>query len=319
MKKKKRFLYKFFLLCVLLIFGYILANFTLKKIIHSKEEVVVPNIEKKSLMEALTIVSKSGLGLKKIGERYDPEFPAGTVLLQQPPAGMVVRKGRHINVILSLGGEKVFVPNIVGEDRRTAEIILRQYDLVIGTVSERYSLKYQKNRVISQEPLEGSIVDKKSSVNFVVSLGFPPEGVLIVPDFVTKPVEEAMKWARENNINVEIKEVVLEKYPVNTVVEQFPSGDSVISSQDKLSLSVVKDVTRRTSSEEIFPQYNFVYELPPMGGKEKNVKIVQVSSGKEIVLYNKQTFPGEKILLYVPQRQSSKIRIFIDGILVDEK
>jgi len=29
--------------------------------------------------------------------------------------------------------------------------------------------------------------------------------------------------------------------------------------------------------------------------------------------------PKEKILLYIPQRKNSKIRIFVDGILIDEK
>ncbi|MCS7227637.1 MAG: PASTA domain-containing protein, partial [Endomicrobia bacterium] len=198
--------------------------------VHSKKEVIVPNIINKPVSDALDIVSKIGLGLKKVGEVYNPEYPAGTVVSQQPSAGMTVREGRFVNVILSLGGEKVFVPDVIGEDYRKAEIVLRQYNLLIGTITERYSLRYSKNKIIQQNPVAGAVVDKNSYVDIVVSLGMPPEGqsIVLMPDFVNKNVNEVYLWAQKYNIEVQVEQKLIPGVEEGVVVEQSPLPDSVI-------------------------------------------------------------------------------------------
>ncbi len=285
-------------------------------IIHSKKEVIVPNIENKSVIEALEIVSKVGLGLKKIGESYNPNYPEGTIITQRPPAGMTVREGRFIGVILSLGGEKVFVPNLVGEERRKAEILLRQYSLFVGTVTKRYSLKYDIDKVISQSPTAGEIVEKNSYVNIDISLGHPPKDVLLMPDFINKNIEEVYIWSARNNIEVKVNEKNFPDLNNGTVIEQYPQPDTVIDSGTKVEITVVKN--NRVSSEIQSVNYNFEYELPFISNVEKNVKVVQISSEGEYVLYDKPTLPRQKIKLYVPRRKDSKIRIFVDNILIDE-
>lgn len=301
---------------------FYLINTSIKNIIHSRKEVVVPNIEGKPLAEALTIVSESGLGLKKVGESFNKDLPMGTVISQYPKVGMVVREGRYVNVVISLGGEKVFVPNIIGKTRREAEIILRQYSLVVGTVTENYSLRYSKDKVILQEPIAGTIVNKNDSINFTLSLGFPPEDVILVPDFVNKDVNEAKTWADKVGLKIEITESNVSGYSPGTVISQKPFPDTPVTSQDKLELVVVKFIGTDKSISSIVKdtaEPNFFYDLPAMGNVSKNVKILQVSSDGEQVLYNQPTVPGSKISLYVPPKPNSKIRIFIDGVLIDEK
>jgi serine/threonine-protein kinase len=276
---------------------------------------VVPNIEGKSLTEALNLVSKSGLGLRKVGESFNKDLPIGTVISQYPKVGMVVREGRYINVVISLGGEKIFVPNIVGEFRRKAELTLRQYNLFVGSVTENYSLRYQKDRIISQEPVEGTIVDKNTAVNFVVSLGIPPEDVILVPEFVNRNIEEVKFWAEKIGLTIEIKET--EGTP-GIVISQNPPADTLITLQDKLEIVVGKLLENKVI-QSFVKEPNFFYEIPSMGNMLKNVKILQVSVDGEQILYNKPTIPGTKISLYVPPKTNSKIRIFIDGILIDEK
>ncbi len=319
MKRKKNIIKKIVYIGVLLVIIYIIFNYAMRSYIHSRKEVIVPNIENKSVVEALGIVSNLGLGLKKIGETYNSDLPAGTIVSQQPPAGMVVREGRFINVVLSLGGQKVFVPNIVGKEKREAEIILRQYGLSVGTVTETFSLRYAKNFVISQQPQEGEIVERNTQVNYTLSLGFPPENLLLVPEFKNKPLEEAFSWAQQKGIEVVLKDVYSKDHNDGIVIDQFPLPDSVISQQEKLELVVARSLTQPKNMLSQQPEYNFVYELPAMGGKHKNVKIVQVTPTGERVLYNQLTPPGEKIFLYISDREKTKIRVFIDGVLIDEK
>ncbi|MCX7956467.1 MAG: PASTA domain-containing protein [Endomicrobia bacterium] len=287
-------------------------------IVHSKKEVIVPNITGKSVVEALDIVSKSGLGLKKISEIYNPEYPAGTVVVQQPSAGMTVRKGKFVGVVISLGGEKVFVPNIIGEDKRKAEILLRQYDLYIGSVTERYSLRYNKNVVMSQSITPDSIVDRYSFVNIEISLGQPPIGIVLVPDFVNKTVDNLYDWANKNNISVKVNERISGQIQEGTILEQNLAPDTVLT-EDVKEIEVTIAKGHLADKNFIQNLYNFEYELPFASNLVKNVKIVQISNEGEYVLYNKPTSAKQKIMLYVPQRKNSKIRIFVDGVLIDEK
>lgn len=317
-KKKNRFLQKTFF-WLLIIFGlYIIINKTMEIIIHSKKEVIVPNIEGKSVADALEIVSKIGLGLKKIGETYNPNLPAGTVLSQQPPGGMVVREGRYVNVIISLGGEKIFVPNIVGEEKRKAEIILRQYGLIVGTVTENYSLRYLKNKVISQLPVEGSVVDRNSTVDFIISGGFPPDDIILVPEFVNRHIDEVIRWSQKYGIQVITKETFSNQSKTGFVIDQNPLPDVEITKQNILEVTVAKADSQSLVST-MQNENNFVYELPPMGRVSKKVKIVQISADGEQVLYNQMTLPGTKITLNVPPKNNAKIRIFVDGVFIDEK
>lgn len=317
MSKKKKFklavVVKYLVLVILLlVFLYKITGL----LVHSKKEVVVPNIVNKSVVEALEMVSKVGLALRKVGEVYNPEYPVGTIVSQQPSAGMTVREGRFVNVILSLGGEKVFVPDIIGEDKRKAEVVLRQYNLFVGTVTERYSLRYSKNKIIEQNPPPGEVVDKNSYINITISLGIPPESedIILMPDFVNKSVNEVYLWAQKYAINVLTEQKLVTGVPEGTVVEQTPVPDTIIE-----PTTVVKVYVSKNTSGEYVPQYNFEYEIPFISDTGKNVKVVQISSEGEYVLYDRITMPKQKIQLYVPPRKNSRIRIFLDGVLIDEK
>jgi len=313
-KKKKRIKFLWWLI-ILFFLSILLYNIT-EKIVHSKKEVVVPNITNRPVYEALDVVSKMNLGLKKIGEVYSPNYPVGTVVSQHPQAGMVVREGRTINVVVSLGGEKVFVPNIVGEERRKAEVILRQYTLFIGTVTERYSLKFAKNKIIQQQPQEGEIVDKNTSVDIVVSLGFPPEDVILMPDFKNKNVNEVYQWSQKYGFEINVKEEIVDGYNDGEVIEQQPLPDEIVNDTTIIEIVIAKN-KGLTKEKQIV--YNFEYELPFLGDTPKNVKIVQISAEGEDVLYNRPTLPKQKIQLFVPPKKNSRIRIFVDGVLIDEK
>lgn len=169
---------------------------------------------------------------------------------------------------------------------------------------------------MNQYPAAGEIVEKNSYVNIEFSLGNPPADMVLMPDFVNKNVNEVLSWAVKNNIEVNINQKNLPEVNNGTVIEQSPVPDTVINSNVKVEITIAK--SSKYSKEEI-ENYNFEYELPFTGNINKDVKIVQISSEGEYVLYNKPTLPGQKIKLYVPPRKDSKIRIFIDGVLIDEK
>src|SRR5439155_186767 len=75
---------------VLLGVGTIALNRLMIAVLHSRPEVAVPDLEGKSLNEALRISSELGLSLHQEGTEPDESLPAGTILRQHPPSGMSV-------------------------------------------------------------------------------------------------------------------------------------------------------------------------------------------------------------------------------------
>lgn len=221
---------------------YFAFQWTMAAIVHHRPVRSVPDLKGKSVLESLELLSQANLALKKDGEQFDSSTPAGTVLEQNPAAGSKVREGKIVRVTVSQGGEKVLVPSLAGLELREAEIQLRQKNLALGELSEIYSLRFAQNRVVSQDPEPNGVAEKNSLVSLTVSKGSPPEGTLLVPDFTSKPLEEAQKWAKSHKVEISsvVQESSLQGSP-GTVLRQDPRADSVLNKSASLKLVVVSN------------------------------------------------------------------------------
>lgn len=217
---------------------YFSFNMIMNSLIHSRKEIDVPNLVGKSLYDSLDELSKIGFGLIKDGEEPDQNVPAGTILRQSPQAGMLVREGKTIKVIISQGGEIVYVPNLVGQTIRSADITLRHLTLVMGQVERKFSTTVEKGYVISQDIKPGQKVDKDCVVNIVISEGIPPEGIILMPNFVNQNIEEAKSWAFKNDVNIDIKTENNQDVENNTIINQYPQPDTNITDAKYITLTV---------------------------------------------------------------------------------
>lgn len=137
-------------------------------LVHSRAEVQVPDITKKSVNTALDLMENSKLALRKAGSEFEPTLPAGSIIRQLPPAGTVVREGKVIRVWISQGTENIPVPEVTGLQLRNAELAIRQAGLSVGKKDTAYSLTVEKGFVISQEPLPADMLDKGQDRKSVV-------------------------------------------------------------------------------------------------------------------------------------------------------
>ena len=221
---------------------YFAFNMLMSSLVHNKKEVVTPNVVGKSLYDALGELSKEGFGIRKDGEEPNQNVPTGIILRQNPPAGMTVREGKIIRVTLSQGGEVVYVPDLIGQTVRSADIVLRYATLVMGEVSKKFSITAEKDIVISQDIVAGSKVDKDSVVNIVVSDGMPPEGIILMPNFINKNIEEAKMWAEKYGINVNVENRESSSAKTNIITEQHPAADTDVTDEKSIIITVAVDL-----------------------------------------------------------------------------
>ncbi|MBQ2219601.1 MAG: PASTA domain-containing protein, partial [Elusimicrobia bacterium] len=181
MKKIFWFIIKFVVvLAILAVAGYYSFNIIMSGFVREKSEVLVPDLQGKNLVECLDMLSQSKLALMKDGSEFNQDVPAGIVIRQVPPAGMNVKEGKVIKIVISQGGEIVYVPDLKGQTIRSATISLRSLGLVLGELTKKSSAKYEEGIVLSQEPPAGSTIEKDSSVNVLVSNGAPTDGTVLM-------------------------------------------------------------------------------------------------------------------------------------------
>ena len=284
-------------------------NRIMEALLHSRPEVVVPKLEGKSLIEALNIVSPIGLSLQQEGTDFDDGLPAGTIVRQTPPSGMQVRAGRSIRVVVSKGGQVIFVPYVVGKDLAEAQSMLATDGMQMGTVSAVYSNDFEKNRVLSQSPSSGTVVTRGAFVDVEISKGSPPAGLPLVPSFIGKSVDAANEWASGVNAVVKVKEDFKAVVVVGEIVKQDPlAGQPLLEDQDIfVVVAAAKDQKSR-----------FTYQVPPEI-TEATIRINARDDSGETQVYEGKHVGGTVVEIPVTIKTSTRFRIYVDDVLKDEK
>lgn len=298
----------------LLAFAYFALNWGLEGVIHSRRTQTVPDLKSRSIAAALDQLAPLNLGLRKTGVEFNASVPISSVLRQDPPAGTVVREGKTIRVVVAQGGQTVLAPAVVGLPLRNAEMMLRQSQLALGEVSESYSLKQEKGMVLSQDPKAESSVERDALINLVVSGGAPPGGVSLMPDFLRKQVDEAQSWAAGSGAKLEIKTDATSLFPNGTVLTQTPAADTMLSPDAKVHLLV----SGRKGAAPTVAAKTFKYELP-QSGSESQVRIVVIDKYGERELFNGVRKPGTKIEVPLQETGGAHVKIYMNGILVEER
>ena len=296
---------------------FFMLQWAIEGAVHSRKTQVVPDLRGKSLSAALDILSPLHLGLEKTSSDFDASVPIDSILRQNPPGGTVVREEKIIRVVISQGGETVLVPNVTGLPLRNAEMLLRESQLTEGDVSKAYSLKEDKGIVLSQDPKADLGVARNSPISLAVSDGPPPSGVILMPDFLRKNVTEAQAWAGQENLSITINQDPSSLFPAGIILSQTPDSDTVLSSSTAISITVSAKASGSSSSSA--PQANeFHYEVP-QGASASLVRIVAIDKYGEHEIFNGLRKPGTKIDVPLNESGKAQVRIFLNGILVEEK
>ena len=133
-------------------------------------EALVPNVVGMPLEEAKEAMSEGKFRLEVIREVNSKKTAEGRVMETRPPAGKVVKEGRKIQAVVSLGARDVKVPKVVGHGRETAESRIREAKLTVGTVLYKANSN-PRDHVLKQDPAAGTVVSRKHTVNLVLSGG----------------------------------------------------------------------------------------------------------------------------------------------------
>lgn len=167
-------------------------NTEIQVVVSNGEEILtvaVPDVSGQSESAAQKTLEDANLVVDS-ESKYDDHIEAGKVISTDPAAGMEVEEGTHVKMYVSMGVEKVEVPQITGITSEEAQAALAAVGLIGGSVTEEYSEEYDTGYVISQGKSAGSKLEKGSAVDYVVSKG---SSKVEVPDLYGMTMAEAQQ------------------------------------------------------------------------------------------------------------------------------
>jgi beta-lactam-binding protein with PASTA domain/predicted Ser/Thr protein kinase len=88
-------------------------------LVLGNETTFVPDLRGKVEAEGLNLIAQAHLQIGSRTEVFDPSFPAGSIVLQDPPAGTQVAAGTVVNYSVSKGPEPTAVPTPTPEPTPT--------------------------------------------------------------------------------------------------------------------------------------------------------------------------------------------------------
>jgi beta-lactam-binding protein with PASTA domain/predicted Ser/Thr protein kinase len=132
--------------------------------------VLVPNVT--GLDDQAALAALQNAGLSGVEVQRDSTEPQGKVLSQSPSAGKRVPRGTQVTIFASTGA--ITVPDVVGQDRKTAVNALKKAGFVVAVTEQQTTDPAQLNRVISEFPPAGSRGQRGDTVTLSVGVSAPP-------------------------------------------------------------------------------------------------------------------------------------------------
>lgn len=285
-------------------------------IFHGKS-ILVPDYKGIALSNALE-QKPSGLEFKVVEQKESREAPAGVIIDQKPSAGSIVKRGRDIQLTLSLGASTSPMVRVVGLDLRRAGLELRRAGFRVGRLSYLAGPSEDEGMVLGQEPLEGSLAGREAKVSLLIGSGDNSERR--IPDFRGLNLQQATDLAvREDWELAEIEEKWDAQKSENIVLDQNPvPGLEWLFVQKSAKMSKIRLIINRKpqSVDEVenSSTWQRVEVRMPPGLSPRELRIEQVDGDGVYEIYRKTHLPESVVMLDVQSRKNGVLNLYIENL-----
>jgi eukaryotic-like serine/threonine-protein kinase len=152
-------------------------------------EVVMPDLVGTGAVQARQILNGRGL-VMRVEDHIYSHSPVDAVVRQSPPPNLRVKIGQDAHVVLSLGPQKVTIPQLQQLSVRAVQIELLRGGMHLGEISSAYLPGTAPDTVLQQYPAPGTTDATSPHVNLLVALG-PRPPAYVMPNLFGLPAGKA--------------------------------------------------------------------------------------------------------------------------------
>jgi serine/threonine-protein kinase len=200
----------------------------------------VPDWTGRSREDAASEAARLGLVFEVAEQRHDPGVAPDRIVQQDPSPGTQVRHGRTVRVVVSLGGETLTVPALVGQPARQAELELRRQGLMPGWEARVHDVAVAQGQVMEQAPAGGTLSVSGDRVHRLISEG-PLAPRWVMPNLAGRTLRDAQEWITLCGFRSgAVRRVPSDGRRSGTIVGQLPLSGYPIARRDIVELTVAE-------------------------------------------------------------------------------
>ena len=192
---------RFLWMALLLVIVALISALTAMRFAIHGREVSVPDLKGKSPAEARRIADQSGLATQVESNYYSPTVPEGKVLSQMPTTGTLVRRDWEIRLAVSLGPQRVTIPQVAGDSERAATMSIGQRGLELSATAVVQIPNTVSGQVIAQDPPADAKDVSAPKISLLVAAENPPQA-FVVPSFIGQPLGSVTVTLRDAGFSV---------------------------------------------------------------------------------------------------------------------
>ena len=200
------------------------------------ELIAVPNVNGLTQGTAEARLQADGLAVTFTLEPSDTVV-AGNVIRTNPEGGTEVTEGSTVEMFVSTGSQEFPVPPLIGQTLESAQALIEDAGLTLGTVIQRPDADFAEGVVIDQTPAAGVEVGVGAPVNLIVSTG--PETV-IVPDLTDMTERDASSALQDLGLLFAVDEESSDTVAGGLVIRTDPEAGAEAQTGDTVLLVVSK-------------------------------------------------------------------------------
>jgi serine/threonine-protein kinase len=230
------------------------------------EMVHVPDVRRRSLLDARFSIEQSRLSVGEVREAYDAGVPSGMIISQDPAPGASSERGTAVFLTVSKGPETLVLPNLVGRGLNDARRVLDQLGVTLRQVSQAAQPGAPAGQILSMSPPAGTQIRHGDAVSVVIASaegggGAPAQPIVTgTPPASVTPADPNRKRARITLVvpggapRQVVKIVVIDAKGVRTVYQKpHAPGETVTTAVEGSGYTIVQVYIDNQLIQEVRP------------------------------------------------------------------
>ena len=195
----------------------------------ANNQVTLPNVVGETAVQAQSTLQALGVTVTQV-QQPTADQQVGNVLSMSPPAGTKTTQGSTVTLTVAKAPQ-VTVPALAGQDQLTASNTLQSLGLQAQIVPQM-SATVPAGKVINTNPAAGTMLDKGSPVQLLVSTG--PQ-TIAVPNVIGQARDPAIQALTGAGLSVQASCAS----GTSTVVTESPAGGSQVNPGSTVAITCV--------------------------------------------------------------------------------
>ncbi len=186
--------------------------------------------------QAQALEDLQNLGFKVgIENSANASVPAGSVIRTQPPSNTIINPDSLVTIIVSVGPEAFPIPYVLDIETERAIYVIEESGFTLGQLLEVNDDSIPRGFVISQNPVAGTKMSPKTTVDLVVSKG---PSLIEISDLSRKSPEDAIQILETLGFEYELIEEYSENVEIGLVSGTIPEAGEIVTPDQLIQVLV---------------------------------------------------------------------------------